>query len=137
MPIRILERRQSWTHSRWIDCVYDDPRLLSVGIIPREFYSYERLTIRDHPLGRAPLEPIGNDHEVAGVLDRATDFLDRAIMVSGDRNRHVLGIEINRIAEEHDLDRRNQQDQRNGRRIPHEVQYLYMGHSQHPSEVAP
>ena len=122
MPIRILERGQSWTHSRWVDCVYDDRRLLFVGIIPRKFYSYERLTIRDHPFSRAPLEPIGNDYEVAGFLDSETDLLDLTIVVPGDSNRYVLGIEINRVAKEHDLDCGNQQDQRNGCGIQDEVQ---------------
>ena len=46
-------------------------------------------------------------------------------------------IEINRIAEEHDLDRRNKQNQRDGRSIVDEMQDFDAGHSQHTRDAAP
>src|SRR4029077_19226865 len=112
LPIRILERRQSWTHSRWIDCVYDDPGLdrqdIAVGIGYRYFDPDTRLSFSDHSFGDAWPKPVSNDHEITGPFDRGADLLCLTIMIARDSNRHVLGIEINRIAEEHDLDRRNQ-----------------------------
>src|SRR5260370_39827640 len=138
-PIRILERGQSWTHPRWIYFVDDDPGLarqdIAVGIGCRYFDPDTGLSFDDHSFGDAWPKPVSNDHEVPGPFDGGAELLGLTIIVARDSNRHLLGIEINRIAEEHDLDRRNQQDQRNSRRIPHEVQYLYMGHSQHPSEA--
>ena len=53
-----------------------------------------------------------------------------ATVVSCDGYRHVSRIKIDRVAEKHNLDRRDKQDQRDRRSIVDEMQDFNAGHSQ-------
>jgi len=82
----------------------------------------ERLALGHHLFGSAGLEVIGHDHEIASFTDDAIDLTRYTVVVSSDSNRYVSRIEIDRVTEEHDLDRRNKQDQRDGRSFVDEMQ---------------
>jgi hypothetical protein len=87
--------------------------------------------------GGARLEPVGQDHKIASFTDDAVDLIRCTAVVSGNGYWHMSRIEIDRIAEEHNLDRRNKQDQRDGRSIMDEMQDFDAGHGQHTGDAAP
>ena len=65
------------------------------------------------------------------------DLVRSATVISSDGYRHVSRIEIDRVAEEHNLDRGNKQDQRDGRSIVDEMQDFDAGHGQHTRNAVP
>jgi hypothetical protein len=60
----------------------------------------------------------------------------RGIVTPRDRDRDVFGIEIDRVPEEHDLNRRDDHYQRDARSIVNEMQQFEARDSQHAPEVS-
>ncbi len=96
----------------------------------------ERLALGHHLFGSAGPEPIGLEREITGFLNDAIDLLRCAAVISSDSYRHMSRIEINRISEKYNLNRRNEQDQRDGRSIVDEMQDFDAGHGQHPRNAS-
>src|SRR5262249_746256 len=90
----------------------------------------------DHQPFRGPgCESIGQDHEISSLLDRAVKLVGRITVIPGDGRRDGFRIEVHRIAEEHDLDRGNSDDERHGRSIADEMQEFDAGHCQYTRDT--
>jgi len=61
--------------------------------------------------------------------------IHHGIVSPRDRYWNVFGVEINRVAEEHDLNRRNDQYQRDARSIVNEMKQFEARDSEHAAEV--
>jgi hypothetical protein len=82
------------------------------------------------------LKPVCLDCEVSGFSNNLMDQTYRGIVTPRDRDRNVFGIEIDCVAEEHDLNRRNDHYQRDARSIVNEMQQFEARDSQHAPQVA-
>jgi hypothetical protein len=106
------------------------PRLpVVIGIIlGRQLDADNGLPLCDHSFGGARFKAVCRDRKIPRALDHATELRRPTIVVSSNRYRNIPWIEIYRIAKEHDLNRRDQEDQRNGRGIVNKMQHFDASH---------